>query len=341
MTTSEQRPQPLPAPLAAPLQYAGLDLARPGVLTALAICSIIFGGLGVVYNALSAVGSVIQVVQWDPWVTPSLPGTSADTTPVGSLTDADASQVVDALAQKQTLTDEERARLVDALKRAESPVAPPASGMPWSSAHVMPQIVDSATHEAGEAIDEPSEEGATGETYLEREIYFDFSGNGDIYVYSDRINFYALPMDGSYVDTIIWSDGRLEVDDDRPGPWYEAVLWGTLVLELLAIVLACALLVAGIQLLRDKAAGLWLHRRWAWAKIALSVATLVVTTFYLIELQPELEYELGTLAWPVVVVLLMLQLIFTTVYPVAVLIVLMTRRVQEWYGIETAAKAPG
>ncbi len=348
-------------PTGGPLSYAGVDVTRrPGLVTALAICSIVFGSLGVLYNAVAMMGTGIELAEWDPTISPLLPGTSADTTPAGTLTAEDARIIAAALADMQPLDEPEQQRLAETLQAAESPVAPPIPGVPWSAAHVKPQVVDSAVREVGDPIEDEWEEhwdeedpegraesaneegdpGAAPEyVHEERSIYFDFGGNGDITVYDDRVEFYSLPMEGGLVESTRWADGRLHVADDGPDERsLRTQQWATLLLEFLGLALAGLLLVAGILAIRDRPSAVSIHRNWAWSRIVLSVAMLGVGAWgaALLADDPDVGFMLGELYWPLMIVALMFQFILSNAYAVAVLIVLRTQRVREWYAIPTA-----
>ncbi len=310
------------------LQYATPATRRPGLVTALAICSIVFGSLGILFNLMAAGVSVWDLTGWSV-ETPMLPNTSADTTPAGALTEADATIIVEALAAMEPMSEQEQQRLADALVRVESPVAPPLAGVPWSRAHVTPQIVASSSTSPEDA---PVEDAETDPGTAEREVHFDFGANGDVWIYDGEIQFWAIRMDGTSVWSDVALDGTLSVEDDRvstPFAWW-LQLWAMLLTELAAIALAVVLLIAGIGTLRERPWAGRLHRSWAWSRILLAVLATGVAAWGVTQIRNDLETAIGEM-WGIVAVLgLAFQLVLWLAYPVVVLLVLRARRVREW-----------
>ncbi|MGI8784126.1 MAG: hypothetical protein ACR2L2_10825 [Acidobacteriota bacterium] len=237
-------PPSMPPPLhAVTLQYAGVDHSRrPGIVAALAICSIVFGSIGLLVNGLHAVVAALDAAGSSFLVGPSVAGTTADTSAPNSLSVDESKLIASTFAELQTLSDQERELLAHAIRVAEAPLAPPV-GAAWTADHVKTLVASSITGEPGEPYDE---EGGEQGTYEEREVYFDMGASGDIWVYEECVYLTAWPLDGRTVESTVWLDGTVEVTGDDEFLW-DVQIWLTVALAVAAAGLAVMLMTAGIR----------------------------------------------------------------------------------------------
>ncbi len=319
-------PPSISPPDAVTLQYAGVDHSRrPAIVAALAICSIVFGSIGLLVNGLHSVVAALDAVGSSFLVGPSVAGTTADTSAPNSLSVDESKLIASTFAELQTLSDQERDLLAHAIRVAEAPLAPPVGGA-WTADHVKTLVASSLTGEPGEPYDE---EGGEQGTYEEREVYFDMGASGEIWVYEDCVYLTAWPLDGRTVESTVWLDGTVEVTGDDEFLW-DVQIWLTVALGLAATGLAVMLITAGIQTLRDKTSGLRLHRTWAWLRIALAVPALAVAGWGTVQVGDFIG--MGSLFWVGVVAGVVVQIAMTVSYPLVVLFLLRTQRIRDWQG---------
>ena len=306
------------------LGYANVPAQRPGVVTALGVCSIVFGGLGLLWNAygiLTAVG-LLFVANLAPQ------GVSANAGSTPPVDVATAAVIADGLEQHQALGEADRARLVAALQVAEVPVAPPAEGVAWTPGHVANQV--------------------DGANVVGGEIHFDMGMSGDLYLRPGEVELSAWPLDGNDVSTVVTDDGNYTVTPTAFGnpanPFGNMGILPAIALmigEGAELLLSGVLLTAGILAIRGSRKARSWHRGWAWARIGVGVLASAAYGWWMWSLFAGVSAidptgpPANAIGW-IAAATAGFYLLLAWAYPIAVLIVLRTRRVREFYADESA-----
>ena len=311
------------------LVYANVPAERPGIVTALGVCSIVFGGLGLLWNAygiLTAVGMLVLANVTPPNAGGNTGNLNAGSTP--AVDAATAAVIADGLEQHQTLSEADRGRLVAALQRGEVPVVPPDEGVAWTAGHVADQV--------------------SGASVVGGETHYDMGMSGDLYLRPGEVELSAWPLDGGDVSTIVADDGNFTVTATGLGnpahPFGDMGVLPAVALmvgEAAEFVLSGVLLTAGILAVRGSRKARPWHRGWAWARIAAGLLVSAVYGWWMWSLFAGVSAidptgpPANVMGW-FAAASAVFYLLLAWAYPVAVLIVLRTRRVREFYADQSA-----
>lgn len=240
------------------LEYSIPRQARPGLVTAIGVISIVLGSLGMLrslWQMLSLVGMLFISQMSFPMVA-TAPG--GGVTPAGTLAVEDADVIVAALNASQALSAGDQTRMAAALLLADTPLAPPAAGEPWTQAHVAKQITGAAT---------------TGSS-----ITYTLAG-GTISLDAAKIEVISTAGGAGMSTTTISATGGVSGFSMAGNPFSgisPRVLAAGFGVEVLNLGLAILLLIAGIATLRASPRSPKLHRWWALLKLpAIALSTVV------------------------------------------------------------------
>ena len=241
------------------LEYAQALDERPGALTAMGVLSIIFASLsllGSLYLALM----LIPLAMFAFGTVPT-PGPGTGTTPLvaGSLSAADAGVIVAALHGQSPLSQTDQQALQAALTTVEVPLTAPPDGV-WTTAHIDGQV-------SGFSVTNYGTTSWTG---------YNLNTGGAINVNAGGVTLSYTDAAGAWTTTTYTTGGGTttnSVNFNNGGPFNvgrgQVVLHG--VAAAMSLALAGLLLAAGVQAVRGRPSGRTLHLWWAWPKLLASL----------------------------------------------------------------------
>ena len=307
------------------LGYATLaEGGRPGVLTTMGVLSIVFGSLGLLaalWQALSW-GMYLMIFGNIAAAGGGGIGMPGGFTPAGTITQADAQVIADAVGTQITLNAADNARLAAALPLVDLPMNPPANNGAWTQAHVTGEISGTSTSTFG--------------TASSKSITFS-GGDIDIDATWITVSTWAGPNGFSteMVDTTNIVTANNTAGMAVPGfgaTQSKPLIYAGLAAELVLLGLAGMLLAAGIVALRGRPMARTLHLWWAPAKIVLSLTSGVLGMAWLTDLftgmtNPGPGFSIGY----AILLPHAFGILLGCAYPVAVLLMLRTRSMREYF----------
>ena len=259
------------------LGYATPAAARPGLVTALGVISIIVGSLGMLSSLVcgfqaGAVG----------YLSTSLAGGLAmgnSGTPSVTVDADEAKVIVAAINASFPMSQADQAILERVLPHVDVPFSEPADGV-WTREHVDAGLgIATPTTVPGVTM-APQVAGPAGNTPLNVSTT---NGSLALQTFSGTTGGTVLSNSGGMITFTVEPGGSIAVNDlgsfevfPTTAPFKAAII-AAVSLQIVGIALAVFLLVVGIQTLRQRPSGLRGHRTWAWLKIV--QATLLAAAF--------------------------------------------------------------
>jgi hypothetical protein len=321
---------PLP-PFATPLGYSD-PRARPGILTAVGIISLVIGCLGVVINC----AGLLQAIMFRSMgaIAVATSNTPAATAPAlinpNALSPAKQQIVLSTMTEVGQLSPA-RARMLDQLLSQTGTQL-----FPFDESRVTPQSVRTVMSESGRL---PDTDGQAGSNYF-------VLSTGRIELSDEQASF--RPTRGERISVSITESAQggtpptvtpatvpVAIPPAFTGMGGVAVYMG--IDAVIGIALAVFLLVCGVFVLRDLPRGRSWHIAWAWLKLPLAVlggiiswmqSTMLLGSVGGIGSASQVNTQIVSIAMAIGTVV---QVAIICAYPVAVLIVMRTQRVKEFY----------
>ncbi|HEY7088498.1 MAG TPA: hypothetical protein VH518_10445 [Tepidisphaeraceae bacterium] len=334
-----------------PLTYeTPMRAARPGILTAVGVLSIIFACLSVLMNC----GSVVKGVLFGTLrnmtlpAPPVLPTPSQMTTPApvinnSSLTDAQRQIVTSALDHVHSIPPARREMLDRLLAEAGDDM------FPFAGDRFTDERITASVSDSGElAAETPGQRG---------NLYF-VLGNGRIELSDDHASFspsgggQRLRVDRDEIDATAQTPiqrfpGATTVPFTMPASPFAGITGTTAMLNVLdgvlGLLLAIFLFIAGIMVLRDASSGRGMHLYYACLKIPLAMLGAVASWMLYTQMMKSFAtmgagspLAFGTMTGGLSSVF---EAVFACMYPVALLIVMNLQPIKDHYNERRAQGA--
>lgn len=307
------------------LAYSSIQPARPWLVTALGITSIVIASLSLLTALWSGLVFIPMAMLSGQSFAPAMP--AVQTTPAKTITSQDADLIAATLAGQQPLAPADQALLSQAIQLAEIPMSPPLDGQ-WTPEHVTGQLINRST----------SNDGTTLTTT------FTFSSGGDISLSAGTATVSFWDANGGYTYTTVSNGSVTSSSSGAMGgvtPFTEIpriAVFASGLSVVLSLGLAALLLVAGIQTLRSSPSGRSLHLWWAWPKIAAAILGSFATYYFwngmFLAGGPGSSED-----FYLAMVFAAGGLLIALAWPIVVLLLLRTRSLREYYNPAEAIAA--
>jgi hypothetical protein len=320
-------PPPELPPFARTLEYAAPVERRPGILTAVAVMSIVIAALGVIMNC-SGIFQAYAFSQLGPRITmaPAAPTPAPALINPNALSPDKHQIVLITMTEIASLTPT-RVKMLDLLLTQAGTEL-----FPFDQSQITPQSVRGVISESGRAR---GDEGQSAKDYFVLSTgRIELSDDSAVF-HQTRGESFSVSLRSTHHSTMIISPtttpATLPVIPLLAGMARFAIWTG--LDAAVGLLTAVLLLIAGIMVLRDSPRGRRWHIVWAWIKLPLAVAGGIVYWLQMSAMMSSISAgnPLGNYIWALSAAV---QAAIFCAYPLGVLIVMHTRGVMAFYGAE-------